>query len=214
MQSQIMLTDQPDALDQAATLLERGEVIAVPTDTVYGLICLYHHLDALETLYQVKDRPAQKALPILLWGMDQVAQVALPPLSALAQALMARFWPGPLTVVLPAQPNLPPRLTAGGSTVGVRAPNHPTLQALARRVGPLASSSANRSGHPDCHSAAQVLAQLAGRIPLILDGGVTAHGVASTVVQVLERNVTILRPGPIAIQVQQMVEESPWLTTP
>ena len=134
----------------------RGQWSGVPTDTVYGLVCLCSDAAAIDRLFAVKERPAEKALPVLL-GDDQQAQAVVEgPLPPAARLLMERYWPGPLTLVLPAQAHLPSALTAGKETVGVRLPAQPFLRALARRVGPLASSSANRSGAPPCATAAAV----------------------------------------------------------
>ncbi len=187
----------PGCLEEAANRVEAGEVIAVPTDTIYGLVCRYDLEKAILDLYGVKERPAEKALPVLVGEVAQLAAVAQTPIPPLAQRLIRRHWPGPLTLVLLARPGLPPALTAGGRTVAVRLPDHPFVRDLARRVGPLASSSANRSGGSECHSAREVYDQLAGRIPLIVDGGVTPGGQASTVVDLSGPEPRILREGPI-----------------
>lgn len=203
--------DDPAALDTGVDLLMASQVIAAPTDTVYGLVCHYDSEAAIEALYEAKGRPPEKALPILLADEAQLDEVVAH-VSDLARRLMARFWPGPLTLVLPARPHLPARLTAGMTTVAVRVPDHAVLQALARRSGPLASSSANRSGGPDCTSADAVLAQLDERIPLIVDGGTTPGGVPSTVVALGPDGVTILRPGPIAQEIQRFLTENAFAT--
>lgn len=195
--TEVLPANKRQALSDAVTLIRYGQVIAVPTDTVYGLVCRYNSSQAIEELYRVKDRPPEKALPVLIGDESQLAQVIAGPLPALAQELIAAFWPGPLTLILPALPHLPPILTAGGSTVGVRIPNQPFLRDLARQAGPLASSSANRSGGPECSTAAAVLAQLDGRIPLLVDGGPTPHGQASTVLDLSSATPRILREGPL-----------------
>lgn len=187
----------PQALTDATTLIRYGQVIAVPTDTVYGLVCRYDSSQAIEELYRVKDRPPEKALPVLIGDESQLTQLIAGDLPRLAQALIARFWPGPLTLILPALSHLPPVLTAGGSTVGVRIPNQPFLRELARWAGPLASSSANRSGGPECSTAGAVLAQLDGRVPLLVDGGTTPLGQASTVLDLSGEAPRILREGPV-----------------
>ncbi|RME56848.1 MAG: Sua5/YciO/YrdC/YwlC family protein, partial [Caldilineae bacterium] len=146
----------------------------------------------------IKDRPPEKALPVLLGDVEQVSQVVVGPLPELVRSLMARHWPGPLTLVLPARPGLPQNLTAGGATVAVRIPDHAFLQELARRAGPLASSSANRSGAPSCATAQEVLVQLAGRVPLIVDGGPARLGQPSTVLDLTVDPPRVLRPGPIS----------------
>ncbi|MGB5049007.1 MAG: L-threonylcarbamoyladenylate synthase, partial [Caldilineaceae bacterium] len=193
------------ALADATTLLRYGQVIAAPTDTVYGLVCRYDRRGAIEELYRVKERPPEKALPVLLGDESQLAQVVEGELSALAQELIACFWPGPLTLILPALPHLPPVLTAGGSTVGVRIPDQPFLRELARQAGPLASSSANRSRGAECHSAAEVLAQLDGRIPLLVDGGSSPLAQASTVLDLTTTPPRILREGPVGAAVRRVI---------
>ncbi len=192
----------PGCLEEAANRVEAGEVIAVPTDTVYGLVCRYDLESAILALYAIKGRPPEKALPVLIGEVAQVAAVARPPIPPLAQRLIRRYWPGPLTLVLPARPGLPSALVAGGDTVAVRLPDHPFVRDLARRVGPLASSSANRSGGSDCRSAREVYEQLAGRIPLIVDGGLTPGGVASTVLDLSGPEPRILREGPIGAEIR------------
>ena len=146
----VLAADEVGALERAAAAVEQGAVIGVPTDTVYGLVCLCRDAAAIDRLFAVKERPSHKALPVLLGDAEQVRAVVRGAGGPVAQALIERYWPGPLTLVLPARSHLPVALTAGGETVGVRVPAQPFLRALARRVGPLASSSANRSGalHP------------------------------------------------------------------
>ncbi|HRJ41061.1 MAG: threonylcarbamoyl-AMP synthase [Caldilineaceae bacterium] len=193
-------------LAAAVGLIARGQVIAAPTDTVYGLVCRYDSQPAMEELYRVKDRPPEKALPVLIGDESQLAQVVAGSLPKLARALIARFWPGPLTLILPALPHLPPVLTAGGSTVGVRIPDQPFLRELARSAGPLASSSANRSSRPECSTAEQVLAQLDGCIPLLVDGGATPLGQASTVLDLSGERPRILREGPLGQTIRGLLE--------
>lgn len=203
--TEVLPAKKQQALTDAVTLLRYSEVIAAPTDTVYGLVCRYDSSEAIAELYRVKDRPPEKALPVLIGDESQLTQVIVGPLPALAAELIARFWPGPLTLILPALPHLPPVLTAGGSTVGVRIPNQPFLRELARRAGPLASSSANRSGGPECSTAAEVLAQLNGRIPLLVDGGPTPLGQASTVLDLTVTPPRILREGPLGETVRGLL---------
>lgn len=195
--TEVQSADNHQTLSDAVILIQESQVIAAPTDTVYGLVCRYDSSRAIEELYRVKDRPPEKALPVLLGDESQLEKVIVGSASALAQQLIARFWPGPLTLILPALAHLPPVLTAGGSTVGVRIPDQPFLCELARQAGPLASSSANRSGGPECSTAAQVLAQLDGRIPLLVDGGATSLGQASTVLDLSGETPRILREGPL-----------------
>ncbi len=200
--------EKEQAVAQAAAQVQAEQVIAVPTDTVYGLVCRYDSARAIERLYTVKERPHEKALPVLLGAETQLPQVVQMPLPSLARSLIRRFWPGPLTLVLPACRGLPPVLTADSDTVAVRIPDHPFLRALACRAGPLASSSANRSGAVECRTAGAVQAQLHGRIPLIVDGGETTHALASTVLDLSGASGRILREGPVGDRVRALLEES------
>ena len=193
----VIAADQTGALEQAAAAVQQGAVIGVPTDTVYGLVCLCGDAAAIDQLFAVKERPDHKALPVLLGDAEQVSAVVRTAGDHAAQALIERYWPGPLTLVLPARSSLPAALTAGGDTVGVRLPAHPFLRALARRVGPLASSSANRSGQPPCATAAAVLDQLDGRIPLLIDAGPAPIALSSTVLDLSGPQPELLRKGPI-----------------
>ena len=196
----VIAADQPGALEQAAAAVEQGAVIGVPTDTVYGLVCLWSDVAAIDRLFAVKERPDHKALPVLLGDAEQATAVVRSPVDAAAQALIDRYWPGPLTLVLPARSHLPPALTAGGDTVGVRLPAHPFLRALARRVGPLASSSANHSGEPPCATPAAVLDQIEGRISLLIDAGPAPLAQSSTVLDLSRPQPQLLREGPIGLE--------------
>src|SRR4051812_33946632 len=161
------LTD-PAAQEEALSLLAQEEIFVAPTDTVYGIFARPDSPTAIERIYIAKARPPEKAIPILIGEMADLGQVARAPWSPLAEGLMEKFWPGALTLVLPAQPHLPPILTAGQPTVAVRMPAHELLCRFLHRTGPLAATSANRSGGPDTHSTAEVMAQLQGCVPLIL----------------------------------------------
>lgn len=193
----------------ALDLLAAGEVIAAPTDTVYGVFCRPDDPAAIDRLYWTKARPPVKPIPILIGDIEQVEQVAQAPFSPLAAALMARFWPGALTVIVPALAHLPDNLTAGHASIGVRMPDHARLRAFLRRSGPLAATSANRSGGPNTHTAAQVADQLGGRLPLILaeDLPPDQRGPASTVVDVSRATPVILRQGPLDEAVAALLAE-------
>ena len=205
MKTVILAADEAGALERAAAAVEGGAVIGVPTDTVYGLVCLCRDAAAIARLFAVKERPIHKPLPVLLGDADQARAVVRGALLPLAAALTARYWPGPLTLVLPARSHLPAALTAGGETVGVRVPAQSFLRALARRVGPLASSSANRSRRAACATPAAVLAQLDGRIPLLIDAGATPLAQASTVLDLSGPEPRMLREGPIGREVLRAV---------
>jgi L-threonylcarbamoyladenylate synthase len=191
----ILPADQPDALMLALVILRGGGLVAFPTDTVYGLGALVYHERAVESIYAAKQRPPEKAIPVLLGSADDLEKVAvdIPPV---AHALANRFWPGPLTLVVPRRADLPQAVSAT-STVGVRVPDHPVARTLLAAAGPMAVSSANLSAEASPSSAGEVQAQLNGRIPLILDGGVTPGGVPSTVVDCTGAEPAILREGPL-----------------
>jgi L-threonylcarbamoyladenylate synthase len=210
MQTAILPLDDPAAQARALALLADHQIIAAPTDTVYGVMCRYDSPDAIERLYIAKDRPPQKAIPVLIGAAAQLAEFVQMPLPAGAAALMAAFWPGPLTLVLPARSDLPAILTAGQPSLAVRMPAHAGLDALIRRSGPLAATSANRSGGPETHSAEEVRAQLDGRLPLILADAApaAARGPASTIVDLCDpAGPRLLRPGPIADEVAAVLAE-------
>ncbi len=183
-------------------------VFALPTDTVYGLACHYNDPAAIQALYHAKGRPPHKALPVLLGDPAHLPQVTRPVTSALVQRLMEQFWPGPLTLVLEAHPGLAPDLLSGGSTVAVRVVDNPVFQAIANRFGPLATSSANLSGHPDCSDAPAVHQQLQGRIPLIVDGGPTRDTQPSTIVSVHRERITILREGSLSTAIRAIRQDT------
>jgi L-threonylcarbamoyladenylate synthase len=185
----------PEALEQAQAALRSGGLAAFPTDTVYGLGALTFDARAVESIYPAKDRPPEKAIPVLVADAGDMPAVArLVP--EMAQRLAARFWPGPLTLVVPRRPDLPLAVSTT-DTVGVRVPDHNLARALLRLTGPLAVTSANLSGQPGPSTADEVLAQLGGRIDVILDGGRTPGGVPSTVVDCTGPRPQILRAGPI-----------------
>jgi len=176
-------------------VLQGGGLVAFPTDTVYGVGASAFAAEAVQRLYEVKGRSAEKAIAVLVAREADLTQVAAA-LTPSARALALRFWPGPLTLVVPKHPALPEAVSAG-PTVGVRQPDHPVAQALLRLTGPLAVTSANLSGLSSATTAKEVLSQLGGRIDLLLDGGQTPGGVASTVIDCTAEPPVILRPGPI-----------------
>lgn len=190
---------QPDeaGIAAAAALLAAGEVVGMPTETVYGLAANALDREAVLKIFKAKGRPADNPLIVHIWSLDQLPQVTAG-FSETARKLAAAFWPGPLTMILPRNPQIPDEVTAGLSTVGVRMPSHPAARALLKACGlPLAAPSANRSGKPSPTTAQHVYHDMKGRIPCILDGGSCGVGVESTVVLVEEDAVRILRPGQI-----------------
>jgi len=187
-------------LKQAAALLRAGELVAFPTDTVYGVGAIAWNREAVGKLYIAKLRSLDKAIPILLADpadLDQVVRDVSPAVHRLAE----RFWPGPLTIVVLRSAQIPDEVTADGDSVAVRVPDHPLARALIREAGaPLATTSANLSGGPSPVTAPEVSAQLAGRVAMILDGGRCPGGIASTVVDLTGPSPVILRPGPIRLE--------------
>jgi L-threonylcarbamoyladenylate synthase len=191
------VTDDAAGRADAVGILRAGGLVAMPTDTVYGVGVALGADDGLMRLFAAKDRPLDRAIVLLVADVEQAGEVGV--LSPAARALAARFWPGGLTLVLAQTPDagLPPELTAGLSTIGLRVPDHESPRALARDLGPLPVTSANLSGGPDARDAAAVMEQLGARIDLILDGGATRGGIPSTVVDCSGDLARILRPGAI-----------------
>jgi L-threonylcarbamoyladenylate synthase len=181
--TQFVPIEDPNAVELARSALRAGEAIVVPTDTVYGLAALP---SALDRLYALKGRPASLPIAVLVESLDQAASVAA--MTGVAGRLARAFWPGPLTIVRP-------RLEGSG-TVAVRCPDHVFVHLLARDVGPLAVTSANRHGELTPPTATAAAASLAGDVALVVDGG-PCGGVASTVVDATGPDLTILRVGPI-----------------
>ena len=195
MNTEILSAQDPHALLRAFEALKLGGIVAFPTDTVYGMGALAFDGAAVERIYAAKDRPVEKAIPVLIGDADDLAKVSAE-VPEIALKLAACFWPGPLTLVVPKHPELPEVVSATG-TVGVRIPDHPVARALLRLAGPMAVTSANLSGQPSPSTAREVFAQLGGRIALILDGGTTPGGVPSTVVDCVGAEPKVLRAGPI-----------------
>lgn len=195
MDTEVLPTDHPAALPHAADVLEHGGLVAFPTDTVYGLAALPFDEESVRRLYVVKGRRHSKAIAVLfsrLEELEQLAATTIPEVTRLAEA----FWPGPLTLIVPKHPELPEVLSPL-PTLGVRIPDHAVALALLRRTGPLAVTSANRSGQKNALTAQDVFDQLEGRVHLILDGGRTPGGVPSTVIDLSDSQISILREGPI-----------------
>jgi L-threonylcarbamoyladenylate synthase len=195
MKTEILSANAPNAIKKALEVLLSGGLVAFPTDTVYGVGVLAFHAEAIESIYIAKNRPMEKAIPVLIGDVEDLIKVANE-IPILAARLIARFWPGPLTVLVPKKPTLPEAISAT-STVGVRVPNHEVARSLLRLAGPMAVTSANISGQANPTTAQQVFAQLGGRIPLILDGGETPGGIPSTLVDCTGDQIEVLREGPI-----------------
>jgi L-threonylcarbamoyladenylate synthase len=185
----------PDAITRAAEVLRQGGLVAFPTETVYGLGANALDAAAVARIFEAKGRPANNPLIVHVGDAQAAAQLTSTWPQA-ASPLAERFWPGPLTLVLPKRPEIPDLVTAGGPTVALRVPAHPVALALLRAVGlPLAAPSANRSGELSPTRAEHVLRGLAGRLDLILDAGPTTGGIESTVLDLTTQPPRVLRPG-------------------
>ncbi|SDC45696.1 translation factor SUA5 [Sphingomonas sp. YR710] len=194
----VILPADSAGIARAAGLIIEGKPVAVPSETVYGLAADATSGEAVATIYAAKGRPGFN--PLIVHVTDLSAAQAIAIMSPLAQRLAHAFWPGPLTMVLPIAPNSPIAglVTAGLPTVAVRMPAHPIMRALIAAAGrPLAAPSANASGTISPTCASHVARSLAGRIPMILDGGPTAVGIESTIIGVDENEIRLLREGPI-----------------
>lgn len=204
METAVAPTESAEALAAAVAsatgLLAQGEVVALPTETVYGLAADATRPEAVVKIFEAKERPFFDPLIVHLpdreW-LDRITQVPSESRAAV-EALIAKFWPGPFTLVLPRRPLVPDLVTAGLDTVAVRMSAHPVFRAVIQAFGkPLAAPSANRFGRISPTTAAHVVSELGGRIPLVVDGGATEHGIESTIVAVERGAVRILRSGPI-----------------
>ena len=192
-----LLAPRPDAIEKAAGILRAGGLVAIPTETVYGLAANALDGAAVSAIFAAKGRPQDNPLISHIASMDMLGMVAgsVPPQ---AQRLAEAFWPGPLTMVLPRGAAVAREVCAGLETAAVRMPSHPVAQAVIRAAGvPLAAPSANLSGSPSPTTAQDVLADMDGRVPLILDGGACEVGVESTVVSLAGPSPVLLRPGGI-----------------
>lgn len=197
MQTKIIPAGDNEALQRALDTLRSGGLVAFPTDTVYGLGALAFDGKAVESIYLAKDRPIEKAIPILIWDVSDLEKIS-DDIPEWTRTLASRFWPGPLTVLLPKKPTLPESISAT-STVAVRVPDHSVARELLRVAGPMAVTSANISGQASQSTAEEVFAQLNGRIDLIIDGGTTPGGIPSTLVDCSSDEIKILRAGPITL---------------
>ena len=205
MDTLLLAADAEGAIGLAARRLAAGELVALPTETVYGLAADAARPEAVAAIFQAKERPFFDPLIVHLPGLDWLERLTQPGADerALAARLAAAFWPGPLTILLPRRPEAVPDLvTAGSALVAVRMSAHPVFAAVLREFGrPVAAPSANRFGRISPTTGEHVRRELDGRIPLILDAGPTAHGLESTVVlpEGADR-LRILRPGPVTAE--------------
>jgi len=193
--TQTISTSDETSLAKAVSALKRGKLVAFPTDTVYGIGAQYCNTRAVRRLYVVKARPLAKAIPVLVGAISDVEELTAS-FPAAPRALAETFWPGALTLVLERSMKVP-AVVAPGSTVAVRMPSHSWLLELLRRVGPLAVSSANRSGQPAALSAGAARAALGGGLDLIVVDGAVPGGQPSTIADCSVHPPVVLREGPV-----------------
>ena len=197
MESKLLLSIQKQ-VEQGISILKQGGIVAFPTDTVYGLGACISLPHAVERVYQVKKRPLNMPLPLLLADKSQIGEVA-EPVPPIAWLLAEKFLPGGLTIVLFKSKSVPDIVTGGGKTVALRIPAHPTPVALIQGVGtPIVGTSANLSGKPSALTAEEVYAQLDNKVDLIIDGGRCPGGKESTIVDLTGETPLVLREGAIS----------------
>lgn len=189
---------EPEAISRAEAVIRAGGVVCFPTRCLYGLGADALKAEAVERVFEIKQRPADMPLLVLISRSAQLAELAerVPPI---AQLLMERFWPGRLTLVLDARQHIPARLTAGTGKIGIRLAAHPVARALAEAVaGPITGTSANLSGGNGCRQIAELDPRIARQVDLILDGGPLKGGVGSTVVDVTGEAPVVIREGEVS----------------
>ena len=197
MKTEILAADRPEAVALAAKLIKSGGLVALPTETVYGLGANGLDEEAVAKIFQVKGRPQDNPLILHIGGAEEMERYCHS-IPHEAYALARAFWPGPLTMVLPARDCVPKRTTGGLNTVALRCPGHPAALAVIQAAGvPIAAPSANLSGKPSTTTADHVFHDHHGKIPLILDGGPCRVGVESTIVDLTGDRPRLLRPGGI-----------------
>jgi L-threonylcarbamoyladenylate synthase len=186
-----------EAYREAVRVLREGGVVALPTDTVFGLCAVAADRGAVERIYEIKQRDPSQPMPLFVSSMEQVALIA--EINTPARALSLAFWPGSLTIVLRKKPAYESRALGGGDTVGVRAPDDAALREMTAQLGPLTGTSANIAGREECHTAAQVYAQLGASIDLIVDAPVDTGALPSTIVDCVDaRIMRVVREGAVS----------------
>lgn len=204
----------PESVALAARLLQQGELVALPTETVYGIAADARNGEAVKKIFEVKGRPQDNPLIVHICGMEMLNGI-VSEVPERAKKLAAAFWPGPLTMVMPRGPEVSDVTCAGLDTVGVRMPSHPVVQQVIKESGvAFAAPSANLSGKPSPTNAPDTLADMDGRLPLILDGGESKVGVESTVVAVTGEHPMLLRPGYVTKEQMEAVLGEEVLVSP
>lgn len=214
METQIIKIGSPEsyelAVNSATELLKNGDVVAVPTETVYGLAADAFNENGVKKIYKVKSRPLDNPLIFHIGSIEQLSMLTdLKSLPLFIGSLIENFWPGPLTLVLPKNEDLPDFATAGLNSIAVRLPDSSIVRDLCLVLGSaVVAPSANLSGRPSPTLARHVESDLAGKIPLLIDGGATAHGLESTVLDLTSDKPTLLRPGAVSVsQIEQCIGE-------
>jgi len=201
MMKTIVKPPTPEAIAEAARIIRSGGLVGMPTETVYGLAADALNERAVQSIFDAKERPADNPLIVHISRIGQLGALITDPVPASAQLLIDACWPGPLTLIFPKSNRVPAITTAGLQTVAIRLPAHPVAHALIDAAGvPIAAPSANRSGKPSTTTAAHVLADMDGKIPLILDGGNAEVGLESTVVDATGAIPRVLRPGGVTAE--------------
>ena len=200
----LKLTDSPEDIARAAELIKQGEVVGIPTETVYGLGADALDPQAVSRIFMAKNRPMDNPLIVHIYGMEQISELSAQ-VPKLFYTLAERFWPGPLTMIVKKSERVPKETSGGLDTVGIRMPSHPVMRQLIKMSVPIAAPSANRSGYPSPTTAEHVYGDMKGRIAAVIDGGECRFGVESTVICFEdEHTVRILRPGSVT---EEMLSE-------
>jgi L-threonylcarbamoyladenylate synthase len=204
----VLRAGEPGSIEIAAQVLREGGLVVFPTDTVYGVGAAVDRSDAVARLYVAKGRPLDKPIPVLIADLDQLEKLArevTPEVRLLAQ----HFWPGALTIVVPAQPWLPREIVGETGAVGLRMPDHPVALAIIRAAGgAVATTSANRSGENEACTVEEAIGALGDAVDLYIDGGRTPGGIPSTVVAFEESRLVVLRRGALPVEVIEEVLRS------
>ena len=197
----------PDELVEVARLVRDGRLVAFPTETFYGLGAHALDVEAVARVFRAKGRPADKPLLVLVDSLAMAGEIASP-IPERARRLIARYWPGPLTLILRARPHVPAALTAGSGSVALRIPSHPVALALVRAAAcPVTAPSANPHGGASPTTVGEVLAGLGDRVDLVLDGGATPGGPASTLLDLTGPRPRLLRPGAVRLTEADLAPE-------
>lgn len=188
-------------LQKGGEVIQGGGVFIFPTDTIYGLGCNVFNESAVKTIFKIKQRSAQNPLPVLINRIEQLSYLINEPLSEIAKNLIKNFWPGPLTLILPANSHIPESVTGGTKTIGVRMPNSPfVLSLISYTRVPLIATSVNISGQPPLNESKEIIAQWKSKVDLILDGGDVKNQLASTIIDLTVSPPHLIREEAIGAQ--------------